>query len=219
MQPLAPSQVALPLQSELGELFLQGHQLLVIGAARLLQLGQLPLQLRQALMAGQLLRLQVALLGQQGRQILTWRVLRRLEFRQLQPEPCQLLLTQGDELAQVLLLQLPALTVGLLLLPARTCLLQRPLGLADPFLGKQQGLGQGLALLLQLHQPRLIQLELLYGPLQPLRLIGLLPVQPQQLLTEQAEPQQPLLTLTLLQAPGFPQLLPLQLPLAQGALT
>ncbi|MNC66446.1 hypothetical protein D3C75_1168400 [compost metagenome] len=65
---------------------------------------------------------------------------------------------------------------------------------------------------------RLFQLEPLLGRGQSLGLLGLLLVQPDQLFPKLAEAQQPLLTLTLLQAPGFPQLLPLLLLLAQGAL-
>ncbi|MNQ62535.1 hypothetical protein D3C85_768840 [compost metagenome] len=218
MQPLSPGQVALPLQSELGEFLLQGHQLLVVGASGLLQLGQLTLQLGEPLMAGQLLRLQVALLRQQGRDVLHRLGVRPLELGQFQPEPGQLLLAQGDELRQILLRQLPALAACLLLLPARTRLLQRPLGTGDPLLGQQERLRQRLPLLLQFGKLRLFQLELLLDRSQPLGLLGLLLVQPGKLFPKLAEAQQPLLTLTLLQAPGFPQLLPLPLLLAQGAL-
>ncbi|MNX52436.1 hypothetical protein D3C86_831160 [compost metagenome] len=117
-----------------------------------------------------------------------------------------------------MLRQLPALATCLLLLPARTRLLQRSLGTCDPFLGQQECLGKGLSLLLQLGKVRLFQLEPLLGRGQSLGLLGLLLVQPDQLFPKLAEAQQPLLTLTLLQAPGFPQLLPLLLLLAQGAL-
>ena len=169
-------------------------------------------------MTGQLLRLQVALLRQQGRDVLHRLGVRPLELGQFQPEPGQLLLAQGDELRQILLRQLPALAACLLLLPARTRLLQRPLGTGDPLLGQQECLRQRLPLLLQLGKLRLFQLELLLGRGKPLGLLGLLLVQPGKLFPKLAEAQQPLLTLTLLQAPGFPQLLPLLLLLAQGAL-
>ena len=56
------------------------------------------------------------------------------------------------------------------------------------------------------------------GAGQSLSLFGLLLIEPDQLFAELTEPLQPLLPLTLLQAPGFAQLLPFLLLLAQGSL-
>ncbi|MNH05611.1 hypothetical protein D3C79_649540 [compost metagenome] len=64
MQALTSGQVELPLQPQRRQLLLYLHELLVIGAAGLLQLAELLLQLGEPLMAGQLLRLQAALLAQ-----------------------------------------------------------------------------------------------------------------------------------------------------------
>ena len=190
----------------------------MISTSGLLQLAQLTLQLAQALLASQLQRFQTALVCQQRAQIRPGITRRPLKPGQIQPKPCQLLLAQSEQLAQVNQLQLQTLAGSLLLFTAQTRLFHRPLAAGHPLLSGLQPLGQRFPLLLQLGKARLIEFQLLTGAGQPLCLLGLFLIEPDQLFAKLAQPLQPLLPLALLQAPGFAQLLPFLLLLAQSSL-